>query len=97
MFDKFTKKDKRTDLEKEIHSVLCYMSGFHPDSEEYTLAAKNLETLYKAKALEKNKGVSPDVIANIVGGLTGTVLVLWFEKANVITSKAFNSVFRGRV
>ena len=97
MFGKFTKKDKRSDLEKEIHSVHCYMQGFLPDEEEYQKCVEVLERLYKAKSLEKDRKVSPDTIATVIGGLTGTVLVLWFEKANVITSKAFNAVFKGRV
>ena len=97
MFGIITKKDKRTDLEKEIHSVLCNMSTYSPDDEEYTVMSKNLETLYKAKALEKDKGVKPEVIFNGVVFLAGTALVLYFEKANVITSKAFGAVFKGRV
>ena len=73
------------------------MSTYQPETEDYTAMAKNLETLYKAKSLEKSKSVSPDVKWQVVGAFAATLLVLYFEKANVITSKAFGSVFRGRV
>ena len=95
MLKLFTKKNKKYTIDEEIHSVLCYMSTFKPDDEEYITAAKNLELLYKAKATVKS--ISPDVVVGVVGGLVSTVLVLYFEKTNVITSKIFNSVFRGRV
>jgi hypothetical protein len=94
---KITKKKERTELEEEIHSVLCNMSTFAPDSEEYTKQAENLERLYKAKSYEKDRSVSPDTIAVIAGNLLGIALILGFEKANVITTKALGFVIRGRV
>ncbi len=97
MFGQFTKKDKRTDLEKEIHSVLCNMSTYSPDSEEYTKQAENLERLYKAKSYEKDRRASPDTIAIVAGNLLGIALILGYEKANVLTSKALGFVVRGRV
>ena len=97
MLKLFTKKKEKETIDKAIHEVLCYMSTFTPDSEEYTKANKNLQILSEAqKALEK-KRVSADAIFNGVLFVGTTVLVLYFEKGNVITSKIFNSVFRGRV
>lgn len=97
MFGAFTKRDKRTDLEKEIHSVLCNMSTYLPDSEEYTKQAENLERLYKAKSYEKDRRVSLDTIAVIAGNLLGIALILGYEKTEVIRTKALGFVIRGRV
>jgi methionyl-tRNA formyltransferase len=99
MFKKITKKDKRTNLEKEIDSVLKKMSTYMPDSTEYTAMATNLERLYKAKANEKERSciVSPDTIAIIAGNLLGIVLILGYEKTDTITSKALGFIIRGRV
>jgi hypothetical protein len=97
MFNKITMKDKRTNLEKEIDSVLRIMSQYSPDSKEYTFMAENLERLYKAKSNDRNRHISPDTIAVIAGNLLGIGLILGFEKANVITSKALGFVLRGRV
>lgn len=93
----FTKKDKRTDLEKEIHSVLCNMSTYSPTDNEYIEMVEILERLYKLKEKEPKTKVSPDTIAIIAGNLLGIALILGYEKTNVLTSKALGFVVRGRV
>lgn len=96
---KITKKDKRTNLEKEIDEVIKIMSQYPPDWEMYGIMSENLERLYKAKA-EENKSkskISPDTIAIIAGNLLGIGLILGFEKANVITTKALGFIIKGRV
>jgi hypothetical protein len=97
MFEKITKRDKRTRLEKEIDSVIQTMSLYHPGSEEYGYIADNLDKLYKTKANEQVRRVSPDTIAVVAGNLLGIVLILGYEKADIITSKALGFVLRGRV
>lgn len=97
MFKLFTTKKERNELEEEIHSVLCNMSTYPPDSEEYTVMVANLERLYKTKSYEKDRKVSPDTIAIIAGNLLGIALILGYEKANVITTKALSFIIRGRV
>ncbi len=97
MLKLFTTKDKCTSLEKEIESVLKVMSQHSPDSKEYKAMSENLERLYKAKSYEKDRSVSPDTIAVVAGNLLGIALVLGYEKANVITSKAMGFILRGRV
>lgn len=94
---KLTNRDKRTPLEKEIDTVLDTMGNISPDSKEYEAMAKNLKVLYEAKALEKSKRVSPDTIAVVAGNLLGIGLILVYEKANIITTKAIGFVLRGRV
>lgn len=97
MFNLITKKDKRTNLEKEIDAVLNVMSTWAPDSTEYTAMTDNLEKLYKAKANERSSTISPDTIAIIAGNLLGLALILGYEKTGSITSKALGFIIRGRV
>jgi len=97
MFRIFTKKEKRSSLEMEIESVLCNMSTYQPDSEEYTAQAINLERLYKAKSYEKDRRISPDTIAVVAGNLLGIALILGYEKADTITTKALGFILKGRV
>lgn len=94
---KFTKKDKRTSLEKEIESVLMSMRTVTAYSQEYTNMAANLEWLYKAKACERDRRITPDTMAVIAGNLLGILLILGYEKAEVITTKALGFVIKGRV
>lgn len=93
----FTKKDKRTILEKEIDSVVIKMGGVDSSSKEYTTMTANLELLYKAKALERARHVSSDTKAIIAGNLLGIGLILLYERADVITSKALGFIIKGRV
>lgn len=59
-------------------------------SEDYTLMVKNLKTLLEAKALEKDSGVSADILAGIGANLLGILLVLNYERLYPVTSKAFS-------
>jgi hypothetical protein len=143
---KFTKRDKRTNLEKEIDSTLCKMSIMAPkpeednrtnldreidavlsemtvvdaDSDEYSAMAKNLKILLEAKANDKSRLEEySEMVDNLdklvkvkvstkrqipwkeiaIGaiGVVQIILVLKHEKLDVITSKAFGLVTKGRM
>ena len=94
---KSPKKDKRTNLEKEIDSVLEKMSSLDPDSKEYSDMMNNLGKLFDAKSKEKDRKISPDTIVIVACSLLEIVLMLNFEKTGVITSKALGFVIKGRV
>lgn len=94
---RITKRDRRTNLEKEIDRVLEEMSKLLPDSSEYKTIGDNLEKLYKAKGESDKLKVKPDTIILVVGNLLGIVLILGYEQTNIITSKALNLVIKGRV
>lgn len=97
MLKKITTKDKRTKLEKEIESVLEVLNGLDKSSEEYAKISENLERLYRSLGNEKPARISPDTKAVILANLAGLVLILNYEKAGHITSKALGFVIRGRV
>jgi hypothetical protein len=92
-----TKKNRKTKLDDVIEAVILKLEGLSPDSKEYQIIADNLERLYKARSYEKSNFVSPDTLAIIGGNLLGIALILWFEKTDVITSKALGFVLKGRV
>lgn len=88
---------KQTNLEKEIDNVLEKMATTDKNSDEYNKMARNLELLFNAKSKEKDRRISNDTIAIVAANILGIVLILGYEKANVITSKALGFVIRGRV
>ena len=94
---KFTKQDKRTNIEKEIDEVLKILSQVQPDTKEYSIITTNLERLYKAKSCETDRRISLDTIGIIAGNLLGIALILGYERANIITTKALGFVLKGRV
>lgn len=96
MLWEFRKEDKAT-LDDEINSVLEEMARMDPRTDEYTVAARNLETLLKSRSYGNRKEVSPDTVAMIVANLAGIALILSFERLNVISTKALGFVSKLKV
>ena len=97
MLNLFKRKDKRTELEKEISDVLKEMKYQPKNSEGYKQNVNTLRALYEAKSKEKSQKISPDTKANIAYGLTSILLILIFEMKDRITSKTFPWIPKGRV
>lgn len=90
----FTKRDKRTEIEKEIDKCILALAEEAETPEQFE---EIIDLLKKRQTLNEKKTVSPDTIAIIAGNLLGIALILGYEKANVITSKALGFVIKGRV
>ena len=88
----FRMNSKKSSLDDEIESVVEQMALLSADTENYTTMAKNLEVLMNAKAKQASTGVSKDTAVTVGANLAGIVLVLGYEKANVIASKAFGLI-----
>lgn len=92
------KKDKRTNIEKAIDSLVQKMEVTNVTSPEYKAMVSNLEVLKKANSYESSKKkISPDTILLVAANLVGILLVLNYEQASVVTGKAFGMVVKGRV
>ena len=50
-----------------------------------------------SELLKSNWKISPDTLLIVGGNLLGILLILNFEKADIVTSKALNFVLKGRV
>lgn len=93
----FTKKaPSETGLDKAIDEVLREMQGFTSDTEEYATMVTHLSTLYKLKETSSPKGVSADTMAIIAGNLVGIMVIVGYERANIIGSKALSFVMKLR-
>lgn len=91
------KQISKTYLDLEIEALLEEMKNHKRSSNEYKAMVSNLTELYKAKELELGRKVSPDTVALIAANLLGIGMILGFEKANVVTSKALGFIMKGRV
>lgn len=88
---------KPTELDKEIDRLIQKMSEMSPDTDEYTRAAKNLESLYRAKKDSAQRKVSADTITGVVGNLVGIGMIIGYERIHCITTKALGMVGKRRV
>lgn len=82
-------------LEDEITDVLSWLEDKSPDEATYGEAIKNLEKLYLIK---KGSWVTSDVVVSGCFSLLGVLLIMNYERVNVITGKALSFVPKiGRV
>lgn len=108
-----------TKLDEEIESVLNCMKDEDPDSDEYKKMNSNLEMLYRSKSNDKNYLAEylklsesleklkkseaqsekqfpwKEITVGIIG-LIQIIVILKHEELNVISSKAFGMIFKGR-
>lgn len=96
MFNRESKNDTPSDLEDEITRVISLMSDQNPDTEEYTTMVSNLKVLVEARQLDEATDapnrLSADTMLSVGGSIVGVLLILGFEKANVITSKGLSFI-----
>lgn len=91
-------KKKETKLEKEINDAIEVLSMLKKWTPEYTKVSSNIETLMKAQSYDcKRQSISWDTLLGVGGNLAGILIILNYEKLNVLTSKAVGFVIRGRV
>ena len=93
----FTRKLDTEDplLDKEIERLLSEIKTINPLDDEYPKMLDQLSKLYKLKP-EKPKPVSNDTLAIIAGNVACVVLIVGYERANLVTSKALGFVMKLR-
>lgn len=84
-------------LDKAIARVLEAMESHDPTSSEYSDAVDKLEQLYKIQVSTKPDRVSLETLVTVAGNLAGIAMILNFEKAGIITSKALGFVLKSRM
>lgn len=90
----FAKKEQ-TNLEKVIDDLLEDINIYVDDTAEKVKMAK-LKELYLLKEMDSKNKVSKDTMAVVAGNLLGIALILNYEKAGIITSKAVGFIIKGR-
>jgi DNA-binding LytR/AlgR family response regulator len=100
MFKKTTKADKKTELEKEVDRIAKEMQDYSPDDEAYTAMLKNRLDIERMISREKNQrkiNISPDMVLYVAATVFVTVWVTKHEELEVITTKLFSFLPKGRV
>ena len=87
---------EKTELEKAIEKVLFEMDEYTSDMDEYARMVDQLEKLYKLKDIDKPTRVSADTVAMITANLVGIAMIIGYERANILTSKALSVLFKLR-
>lgn len=98
MFKK-NKSDYIQALDAEIDKIILDMQNMHYDEPAYTRALEKIGAMQNLKKTDNNqsKEISPDVALGVAGNLAGILLILNFEKLNVISSKALGFVLKTKL
>jgi hypothetical protein len=87
---------QKTGLEIAIDELLSEMKGYTADTEEYAKMVDQLDTLYKLKDIDKPERIKPDTLAIIGGNVLVAVVIVGFERTNIMTSKALSFLLKTR-
>lgn len=80
---------KDTTLQREINRVHAELQAHEVGSEEYLKTLTAYERLTLLTVHEKTSSVSPDTKAVVIGNLLGILIIVAYENAHVITTRAF--------
>lgn len=90
-------KKEPSALDDELGHLYEELENEEVDTDRYHTLLKRVADIKDIQGKEKNIGVSKDTLLIVGANLVGILLVLNYEKAGVITSKAFGSIIKGRV
>lgn len=92
----FTRKPQTetTELDKAITAALKQLDYVPAYSDEYSKIVNQITALQALKTENRPQRVSPDTMAIVLGNLAGIVVIVGYEKANVVTSKALSFVMK---
>lgn len=91
---KLRKPDRRSEAEKKFDEQLKNQLDQAESLEEM---ADIMSLMERRRTLGDKRRISPDTMLIVGGNLVGIIMVLGYEKANVLTSKALGMILRGRV
>jgi hypothetical protein len=87
------KTPDQTQLDEAIDDLYSDLKGRDAHSKEYGVVAEQLKKLTELKAsLTAKSKVDANTVALIAANLIGIILILHYEKVNVVTSKALSFV-----
>lgn len=81
-------------LQQAIDRLYASMQLVDTGSQEYAKITDQLAKLYALKETNSKGSVSADTLLTVLGNLLGILVIVKYERANVITSKALGFVMR---
>lgn len=84
----FQKPPSDARIEVAINRVLLSMEASAPDSPEYEKLVDRLSELHALKVNNTKNGLSKDTLATIIANIAGILLILQYERVNIVGTKA---------
>lgn len=93
---KTPQKESKPNFQTELDRALADLSKLPIESQQYETAVKNIQILCTARAQKANDVPSMDAILTVGANILGILMVLNYEKANIVTTKAIGFIMKGR-
>jgi hypothetical protein len=87
---------KKPVVDDEIVHILKKLEELDPSSKEYADACLNLKVLHEARSYKTKNSIDMDTLIIAGANILGIVLVLYHEKFDIISSKAFGMIMKVR-
>ena len=98
---KITKKDKRSELDKEIDNLIKTTNELEdPTGDDYRILSERVETLCQARSsyVKDDRKINPTTVLTVACSLAGILLIVVVENKDlIIRSKALPFGLKGRV
>lgn len=84
-------------IDEEIERLANQLRNMSPVEEDYIKVADNLKVLCEAREKKNSRDISNEALLAAAINIVGILIVLNFERTDVITSKAFGWISRGKL
>lgn len=81
-------------IDDEIERLANQLGCINPVDDDYNKVADNLRVLCEAREKKNSRDISNEAILGAAVSIASILIVLNFEKAGIITSKAFSFIGR---
>ena len=88
---------KKKTIDDEINRVIEKLGSMEPETKDYESASKNLEGLCRARSCKTDRSIDPDTIILALTNILGILLILNYEKLNVVSSKTLGLILKGHL
>lgn len=93
----FFSKREEEHFDIAVRQLLHTINEIGPEDPDYQTKIEQLDKLTRIKNRSKKSilgRISPDTLAIVVGNLVVTVIIVGYERGNVLTSKALNHTLK---
>lgn len=84
----------KSQFDAEVERILNKLEALDPKTEDYQSTVENLRVLCEARSKKPGRLIEMDTFLIVGGNILLGVMILGFERFNVITSKAFTLIRR---
>lgn len=81
-------------MDEEIARLTAKLGTMNPLDDDYSKILELISKLTKARAEKNERAISMDTLLTIGANIAGLLLVLNYERLNVISTKALTMVWR---